>query len=199
MSEGLGKLAGIAKSAMKVTAGAIAGAGAALVGLAGKAVQVGTSFESSMSQVAATMGITAKEIAEGSKDYKILAQAAKDAGATTKYSAKEAADALNYLALAGYDAKTSADVLPSVLNLAAASGMDLAAASGAVKKLWGCTKINLGSYGDSNPHLHFHIVPKYEGGFEFGGSFAITNPDPVFLKDEEYKEMIAALQKELGI
>ena len=37
---------------------------------------------------------------------------------------------------------------------------DLAAASGAVKKLWGCTKINLGSFGDSNPHLHFHIVPK---------------------------------------
>ena len=47
---------------------------------------------------------------------------------------------------------------------------DLAAASGAIKKLWGCTKINLGSFGDSNPHLHFHIVPKYEGGFEFGGS-----------------------------
>ena len=37
---------------------------------------------------------------------------------------------------------------------------DLAAASGAIKKLWGCTKINLGSFGDSNPHLHFHIVPK---------------------------------------
>ena len=64
---------------------------------------------------------------------------------------------------------------------------DLAAASGAIKKLWGCTKINLGSFGDSNPHLHFHIVPKYEGGFEFGGSFAITNPEPVILKDEEYK------------
>ena len=75
---------------------------------------------------------------------------------------------------------------------------DLAAASGAIKKLWGCTKINLGSFGDSNPHLHFHIVPKYEGGFEFGGSFAITNPEPVFLKDEEYQEMISALRKELG-
>ena len=69
-----------------------------------------------------------------------------------------------------------------------------------LKKLWGCTKINLGSFGDSNPHLHFHIiVPKYEGGFEFGGSFAITNPEPVILKDEEYKEMIEALQKELGL
>jgi diadenosine tetraphosphate (Ap4A) HIT family hydrolase len=76
---------------------------------------------------------------------------------------------------------------------------DLAKASGAIKKLWGCTKINLGSFGDTNPHLHFHIVPKYEGGFEFGGSFAITNPEPVLLKDEEYAEMIEALEKELGI
>ena len=76
---------------------------------------------------------------------------------------------------------------------------DVADVAGAVKKLWGCTKINLGSFGDSNPHLHFHIVPKYEGGFEFGGSFAITNPEPVILKDEEYKEMIEALQKELGL
>ena len=40
---------------------------------------------------------------------------------------------------------------------------DLARASGAVKELWGCDKINLGSFGDTNPHLHFHIVPKYEG------------------------------------
>ena len=69
---------------------------------------------------------------------------------------------------------------------------DLAKASGAIKKLWGCTKINLGSFGDTNPHLHFHIVPKYEG-------FAITNPEPVLLKDEEYAEMIEALKKELGI
>lgn len=76
---------------------------------------------------------------------------------------------------------------------------DLAKASGAIKKLWGCTKINLGSFGDTNPHLHFHIVPKYEGGFEFGGSFAITNPEPVYLEQAEYDEMIAALKKELGI
>lgn len=129
MAEGLGKLAGMAKTACRTAAASIAAAGAALAGLAAEAVQVGTSFEASMSQVAATMGITAKEIAEGSKDYEILAQAAKDAGAATKYSATRAADALNYLALAGYDAKTSADVLPSVLNLAAASGMELAAAS----------------------------------------------------------------------
>lgn len=76
---------------------------------------------------------------------------------------------------------------------------DVARASGAIKKLWGCTKINLASFGDTNPHLHFHIVPKYEGGFEFGGSFAITNPEPVLLTDAEYAEMIAALKTELGL
>lgn len=72
-------------------------------------------------------------------------------------------------------------------------------ASGAVKELWGCDKINLGSFGDTNPHLHFHIVPKYEGGFEFGGSFAITNPEPVLLSEGEYQEMIAALREKLGM
>lgn len=76
---------------------------------------------------------------------------------------------------------------------------DIAAASKAVKKLWGCTKINLGSFGDTNPHLHFHIVPKYEGGFEFGGNFTITRETPTVLADEEYAEMIAALKAELGL
>ena len=82
-----------------------------------------------MSQVAATMGLTVEDIRNGSEEFELLSQAAKDAGATTAFSASEAADALNYLALAGYDAATSADVLPSVLNLAAAGGLDLAYAS----------------------------------------------------------------------
>lgn len=81
----------------------------------------------------------------------------------------------------------------------AAFARDLARASGAVKELWGCDKINLGSFGDTNPHLHFHIVPKYEGGFEFGGSFAITNLKPVLLSEGEYQEMIAALREKLGM
>ena len=78
MSEGLSKLAGMAKSACRAAASSIAAAGGALAGLAAKAVQVGTSFEASMSQVAATMGITAQEIAAGSKEYEILARAAKE-------------------------------------------------------------------------------------------------------------------------
>lgn len=76
---------------------------------------------------------------------------------------------------------------------------DVSAACAAIKKLWGCTKVNCGAYGDKLPHLHFHLVPKYEGGFEFGGSFAIANENPVFLSDEEYAEMIAQLREELNI
>ena len=58
-----------------------------------------------------------------------LTKVAKEMGSTTKFTATQAADALNYLALAGYDADKAAEVLPSVLNLAAAGGMDLAYAS----------------------------------------------------------------------
>ena len=116
-------------SLAKVSTAAIAGAGSALAGLGTYAVKVGSEFESSMSQVAATMGMTTEEIHNGSEAYETLATAAKNAGATTKFTATQAADALNYLALAGYDAATSAEVLPSVLNLAAAGGLELAYAS----------------------------------------------------------------------
>ena len=78
-------------------------------------------------------------------------------------------------------------------------GMDLFLYNRMEGTVWGCDKINLGSFGDTNPHLHFHIVPKYEGGFEFGGSFAITNPEPVLLSEGEYQEMIAALREKLGM
>lgn len=93
------------------------------------AISMGSSFESSMSNVAATMGITADEIHNGSVEYETLEKAAKECGKSTKYSASEAADALNYLALAGYDANKAAQTLPAVLNLAAAGGMELGAAS----------------------------------------------------------------------
>lgn len=101
--------------------------GVASLGVA--SVKTYMSFEDSMRKVAATMGITAKEIENGSESYKILEEAAQNCGKTTKYSASEAADALNYLALAGYDAKKSAEVLPKVLNLAAAGDLELATAS----------------------------------------------------------------------
>ncbi len=93
------------------------------------AISTGMEFEASMSKVAATMGMTSREIQNGSKDYEKLEAAAKKCGETTMFSASEAAEALNYLALAGYDASKAAETLPKVLDLAAAGGMDLATAS----------------------------------------------------------------------
>lgn len=92
-------------------------------------VSYGTSFESSMSQVAATMGMTVEEIEGGSEAYELLSDSAIECGKATKFSSSEAAEALNYLALAGYDAEKAAATLPKVLNLAAAGGLDLAYAS----------------------------------------------------------------------
>ena len=127
---GLSKLGNIAKTGIKATTTILTGAATALAGIGAASVKVGMEFEASMSQVAATMGITADTIAEdGTKPFDILSEAAKAAGESTQYSASEAAEALNYLALAGYDAATASEVLPSVLNLAAAGGMDLAYAS----------------------------------------------------------------------
>lgn len=119
MVSGLGSAVG---TGMKVVGGAIAGATAAVGAFAASSVQVGSNFDSSMSQVAATMGVTVDEIGE-------LRQFAQDMGATTAFSATQAADALNYMALAGYDAETSMNMLPNVLNLAAAGNMELATAS----------------------------------------------------------------------
>lgn len=86
------------------------------------ALKVGADFEASMSQVAATMGTTVEAIPE-------LSDIAKEMGASTKYTASQAAEALNYLALAGYTAEEQIAALPTVLSLASAGGMDLAYAS----------------------------------------------------------------------
>lgn len=103
----------------------VAAFGAAATGMAAfgaSAVDAGKSFDASMSQVAATMGVTVDQIGE-------LRDFAQEMGSTTAFSATQAADALNYMALAGYDAETSMAMLPNVLNLAAAGGIDLAYAS----------------------------------------------------------------------
>lgn len=114
-------ITGIGKKLMPVTVG-IGGLGVA-------SIKTAADFEASMSQVAATMGMTAEEINNGSEEYAKLEQAARDCGKSTKFSAEESAQALNYLALAGYDVDTSIAMLPKVLNLAAAGGIDLAYAS----------------------------------------------------------------------
>lgn len=126
---GLSGLGKIASAGMAVVTGTVAAGTAAVAAMGTAAVKVGTGFESSMSQVIATMGITKDTVADGVNSYELLSQAAQDAGANTTFSASEAADALNYLALAGYSAQQAADALPSVLDLAAAGGLDLAYAS----------------------------------------------------------------------
>ena len=88
-------------------------AGKHLLSLGKSAISVGESFESSMSQVIATMGVTTDTMTEnGENVYEKLSEKAKEMGSTTKFSASEAADALNYLALAGYDATKACDVCP---------------------------------------------------------------------------------------
>ena len=120
-TKGLGT---ITKTVASATAAAAAAVGA--MGIA--AINTGREFEGAMSQVAATMLID-KTTAEGQKAFETLENAARECGASTAFSATEAAEALNYLALAGYDADKAATALPTVLKLAGAGAMDLAAAS----------------------------------------------------------------------
>lgn len=106
---------------------------AAVTGLGTAAVTTAANFESSMSQVQATMGITKDSMSEVDgqtvNTMDTLSELAKKMGAETAFSASECAEALNYLALAGYDTQQMCDTLPTVLNLAAAGGIDLASAS----------------------------------------------------------------------
>lgn len=106
----------------KVTLATFAASSAAFISFAKDAVATGMGFDAAMSQVAATMGVSVDEIEN-------LREFAKNMGATTKFTATEAAQALNYMALAGYDAEKSMSMLPTVLNLASAGGFDLARAS----------------------------------------------------------------------
>ena len=109
------------------------GMGAAMAAFGVSSVKTGMEFDSSMSQVAATMGYSVDEIndktSEAGQTFDKLRNFAQEMGQTTKFSATESADALNYMALAGYDAEKSMRMLPNVLNLAAAGNIDLAAAS----------------------------------------------------------------------
>lgn len=104
-----------------------------IAGLGAAAVKTTADFDSAMSQVYATMGDKAQKMVEYNgktiSSMQALREYAQKMGAETKFSASEAADALNYMALAGYDAETSMAMLPNVLNLAAAGNMELATAS----------------------------------------------------------------------
>ena len=107
-----------------MTTAAAAAAATITAGLSAAAIKVGSGFMATMSQGAGTMGITS-----ATAEFETLSAAAKEMGESTKFSASQAGEALNYLALAGYDAGKAVSALPTVLNVAAAGGMELAAAS----------------------------------------------------------------------
>lgn len=130
----------ITKSVANVKKGALVATGAIAAGITAfgvSSVKAGAEFDTSMSQVAATMGKTNAELQQEVGEVDLawghfsgnLREYAQEMGKHTAFSATEAADALNYMALAGYDTQKSMQMLPNVLNLAAAGSMDLATAS----------------------------------------------------------------------
>ena len=68
----------------------------------------------------------------------------------------------------------------------------------AIHKIFSPSKVNYGMYGDTGCHLHMHLVPKYEGGDEWGSTFTM-NTEKKYLKENEYEEMAKILRKELKI
>ncbi len=105
---------GVGQKLMPVTA-AVGGLGAA-------AVKVASDFDSAMSQVAAVSGATGK-------DLEALRDKAREMGSKTKFSASEAAQAMNYMAMAGWKTNDMLSGIEGIMNLAAASGEDLATTS----------------------------------------------------------------------
>ena len=122
----------------------------AVTGFIKSSIDAGTEFDSSMSQVAATLGKTMDDMLTETGKVDLawgefsgnLREYALEMGRNTKFTATEVADALNYMALAGYNTQQSMEMLPNVLNLASAGAMDLAKASDMVtdtQKAFGLT------------------------------------------------------------
>ena len=116
------KLANAAKGFGKFAVKAIGWASTAVSAIGGYVTKVGADFESAMSEVSAISGATGAEL-------DALTQKAKEMGASTKFSASESAEAFKYMAMAGWETSDMLDGISGVMNLAAASGEDLAEVS----------------------------------------------------------------------
>ncbi|WP_252237455.1 phage tail tape measure protein [Clostridium sp. ZBS17] len=116
------KLKGLASKAASIVATSIAGVGAALGGIGAYAIKVGSDFEAGMSKVKAISGATTEEMTQ-------LTEKAKEMGASTKFSAGESAEAFQYMAMAGWKSEDMINGIAGIMNLAAASGEDLALTS----------------------------------------------------------------------
>lgn len=119
---GLKKVSSIAKTGIATAVTAISGMSTALAGVAGYSIKVGSRFEAGMSKVQAVSGASNEQLQR-------LSDKAKEMGATTKFSATEAADAMNYMAMAGWKTEDMLNGIDGIMNLAAASGEDLATTS----------------------------------------------------------------------
>lgn len=118
----LGNLKNSLTELMTAIQGVAMAAGAAVTAASGYVVKVGTAFESSMSKVQALSGASEQE-------FEALSAAAKEMGATTSKTAAQAADALGYMALAGWDTQQMLGGLEPILRASEAGAMDLATCS----------------------------------------------------------------------
>ncbi|MCI8993171.1 MAG: phage tail tape measure protein [Eubacterium sp.] len=137
----LGKIAG---KAAKFTMAGMAAAGSAVAGIAAASVEVGKAFESQMSTVAAISGATGQ-------DFAAMEAKAKEMGATTQFSATEAGQAMEYMAMAGWKSADMVDGIEGIMNLAAASGEELASTSDIVTDAltaFGMTASDSGHFAD---------------------------------------------------
>lgn len=118
------KASGLISSIVKadLIASGVKTAASAVKNFIGDSVSTYTNFEQSLANAGAIAGATGD-------DLQALKKAAKDAGASTAFTAAQAADALGYMALAGWDVKTSTQSLTPVLKMAQATGADLATTS----------------------------------------------------------------------
>lgn len=121
-SSGIDKLKSIAKTGVTALTTTLAGVSTAIAAGATASVNVGSSFESAMSKVSAISGSTGEELQS-------LTDKAKEMGASTKFSASESAEALQYMAMAGWDTESMLDGISGIMSLAAADGLDLATTS----------------------------------------------------------------------
>lgn len=153
------KLGNGLKSAAKIGAAAIGAASAAASAFGLSALKTGEGFDSSMSQIAATLGFTTDEIKNNTEKnglkvgdtFDALRKKAQEMGAATNFSASQAADGLNILAMSGFSAQDSITMIEDVLHLAAAGSMDMASAAGYVSgtlKGFGASSKDAGKYAD---------------------------------------------------
>lgn len=119
---GIDKLKGLAKTGVSAITTTLAGIATTLGAGATAAATVGSSFEAAMSKVSAISGASGK-------DLQSLTDKAKEMGAKTKFSASESAEALQYMAMAGWDTTSMLNGIDGIMSLAAADGLDLATTS----------------------------------------------------------------------